>query len=698
MTDWLAREAEGDLHQRFVEPEFDDTAWEPITVPGHWRSTPAFADSDGPVLYRHRFAAVPLPDGRRRFLTLEGVFYYGDVWLDGAYLGATEGYFAPHTFEITDAARSGVAEHVLAVEVACPPESDARAKRMVTGVFSHWDVLDPEWNPGGLWRPVGLADSGPVRLSGLRCLCVEATEDRGRLLLTLTLDAPAGPTPVNLRARLRGPGVALDAERDQTLATGLNQLSWTLEVDRPPRWWPWRYGPQPLVDVEVAVDVDGAESDGRRLRSAFREVRRDGWRFHVNGERIFVMGSNQGPAALDLAGADPAALAADVARAVDANLDMVRIHGHVTRPEVYAAADEAGLLLWQDLPLQWGYGRSARRPAAVQARELVDVLGHHPSIVVWCGHNEPYPGPSETPGVTTTTAAKWRNRSALLLPSWNKDVLDRSVARALRSDPTRPVVAHSGVPPGPLRDGTDAHLYFGWYLGGMADMAGVLRRWPRLARFVSEFGAQAVPASAAFMEPQRWPDLDWAHLAARHNLQKQHFDRLVPPAEYATFDDWREATQAYQAALIQLQVEDLRRLRFRPTGGFAQFCFADGHPGVTWSVLDHERRPKSGLGALAAACRSVLPMVDPRTGHVHLANELRTPFPGAEIEVRIGDASWAFGGDLAADSLGYVGQVHLPPGTGRVDVVLRHPDIDPVENRYMAALLAAANLGLTRSQ
>ncbi|HLJ07463.1 MAG TPA: hypothetical protein VKX24_02940, partial [Acidimicrobiia bacterium] len=86
MTDWLAREAEGDLHQRFVEPEFDDTAWEPITVPGHWRSTPAFADSDGPVLYRHRFAAVPLPDGRRRFLTLEGVFYYGDVWLDGAYL------------------------------------------------------------------------------------------------------------------------------------------------------------------------------------------------------------------------------------------------------------------------------------------------------------------------------------------------------------------------------------------------------------------------------------------------------------------------------------------------------------------------------------------------------------------------------------------------------------------------------------
>src|SRR4051812_25579733 len=148
---WVAREAEGDLHQRFVEADFDDDGWEPIAVPGHWRSTPALAQSDGPVLYRHRFPATPLAEGQRRFLTFDGVFYYGDVWLDGGYLGATEGYFAPHTFEITDAVRtaggetrgSGGAprEHCLAVEVACPKEGDRRAKRMVTGVFSHWDGL-----------------------------------------------------------------------------------------------------------------------------------------------------------------------------------------------------------------------------------------------------------------------------------------------------------------------------------------------------------------------------------------------------------------------------------------------------------------------------------------------------------------------------------------------------------------------------
>jgi beta-mannosidase len=253
-------------------------------------------------------------------------------------------------------------------------------------------------------------------------------------------------------------------------------------------------------------------------------------------------------------------------------------------------------------------------------------------------------------------------------------------------------VAHSGVPPGLVREGTDSHLYFGWYIGAMADMAAVLRRWPRLARFVSEFGAQAVPESAAFMAPERWPDLDWEGLAARHNLQPRHFARFVPPDEYATFDDWRAATQEYQAALIQLQIEDLRRLRFRPTGGFLQFCFADGHPGVTWSVLDHERRPKAGRHALAAACRSVLPMVDPRTGHVHVANELRSSFPGAEIEVETGGAVWHFGGDLAADSLAYVGRVELPEATEQVKVLLRHDDLGEVANRYGAALLGAVRI------
>jgi beta-mannosidase len=670
--DWRLQQAEGDLHQRFVAPDFDDSGWVRAAVPGHWRSVPGLFRSDGPLLYRRPFEAKPPASGRRRFLVLEGVFYFGDVWLDGAYLGATEGYYTPHAFEVTEPLAHEV-EHVLAVEVSCPREQDRAAKRMVTGVFSHWDALDPTWNPGGLWRPVRLLETGPVRLGQLRVLCTEATEDRGRLRMELTLDAVTGPTPVRLCARLRGPGVELDAVLDQTLAAGPNHLAWPLEVEHPPRWWPWRLGDQPLCDLEVAVEVDGERSDGRRLRTAFREIRNDHWRFHVNGERCFLMGSNQGPARMALAEASPEGLAADVAAAREANLDMLRLHAHVSRPEVYDAADEAGVLLWQDMPLQWSYARGVRKTAVSQARELVDLVGHHPSVALWCAHNEPF-----RPG----------GRSQLL-PSWNKDVLDRSLDRALsRADPTRPVVSHSGVLPGPLRSGTDSHLYFGWYRGDMGDLAGLLRRWPRLARFVSEFGAQAVPDSADFMEPHRWPHLDWARLVGRHSLQKEIFDRRVPPADYERFDDWREATQAYQAALIQLQGEDLRRLKYRPTGGFLHFCFADAHPSVTWAVLDDQRRPKAGHAALRQVCRSVLPMLDPRTGSVHVASELRRPLAGADVTAKVGDRAWRWTGDIPPDSLTFVGRVEMPPQVSSAELTLTHPDLGVVINAYGPLVLA----------
>src|SRR5439155_15099813 len=137
------------------------------------RSSPSFASHDGPLLYRRRFEHALLGPGRRAWLVLDGVFYQADVWLDGAYVGDTEGYFFPHTLEVTDALRAR-AEHVLAVEVACTRPQDRKAKRNLTGVFQHWDCLDPDWNPGGIWRPVRVEESGPVRVVRLSALCTAA--------------------------------------------------------------------------------------------------------------------------------------------------------------------------------------------------------------------------------------------------------------------------------------------------------------------------------------------------------------------------------------------------------------------------------------------------------------------------------------------------------------------------------------------
>ena len=327
------------------------------------------------------------------------------------------------------------------------------------------------------------------------------------------------------------------------------------------------------------------------------------------------------------------------------------------------------MLLWQDMPLLGTY-KGVRRQAVRQASAAVGSLGHHPSIIVWCGHSEPFAPAATVAGMKRShRALRWTARQ--VLPTPNKSLLDRSIRRALeRADPSRPAVAHSGVLPHPAW-GTGSHLYFGWYYGRASDLSRVASGWPSAVRFVSEFGAQAVPTSASFMEPERWPDLDWERLVAHHCMQKAIFDERVPPLGYDDFGAWRQATQDYQAHLVRFQVETLRRLRDQLTGGFAVACLNDSQPAVSHSMLDSERIPKAAFAALQAACSPVLVAADwPAPSYrpgtrasfaVHVVNDTREDLVGAVLDARLswpgGGRRWRLGGEAGACACSFVGRV-----------------------------------------
>ena len=687
---WRAMQGDEALRRRFADRRFDDGDWPELAVPGHWRSAAGFEACNGPVLYRRRFEAPAPEGGRRSFAVLEGCFYQADVWLDGAYLGDTEGYFQPHAFEVTKLLRGG-GDHVLAVELSCGEEPEKAAKRKLTGVFQHWSSIDPEWNPGGSWRPVRLVETGPVRIGSLRVRCTDATAGSARLHLRALLDA-AEVAEVELRTTVRPAdgtsGSTADHAHRTRLTAGANQVSWTVEVAAPALWWPRALdptgGPAALVDVDVQVlgpapggGAPDQESDATVRRTGLRQVRMARWVLEVNGERLFVKGSSTGPARMALGESPPGELARDVALAQEVGLDLLRVHAHISRPELYEAADRAGLLLWQDLPLQRGYDRTVKRQAVAQASAAVDLLAHHPSIAIWCGHNEPVP-----PGGGLGPYLRGH-----LLPTWNKTVLDPSLTRVLETaDGSRPVVPHAGVLPHP-RGGTDPHTSFGWSHGEVRDLPRWLRRLPLLARFVGEFGAPAVPETAGWMEPDRWPDLDWDRLCRASGLEKATFDRRVPPERFETFAAWQAATQEHQASLLRHHVEALRRLKYRPTGGFCQFMLVDSHPAVSWSVLDHERVPKPGYHALRSACAPVIVTADrPDASYrpgaavaldVHVVSDLRTPLADcvvrAELTWATGSHRWGFAGDVGPDDVVRVGTLSflVPDAPGPLTLELR---------------------------
>ena len=220
---WVAAEADDDVRRHGIGLDTDDAEWEQIAVPGHWRNHPKFAASDGPIMYRHAFSHSPPEEGRRRWITLDGIFYQADVWLDGAYLGDPEGYFFGHSFDITTLSKFGD-DHVLAVEVTCAPQPGASGRRNITGVYQSSAAVGSGRNPGGLWRPVWLYDTGPVRIDRLRVLCRDA-DPRAR--------PPADLDPARQRPSLAGHRPDDDRRRPRRRAAPFDrQRSERLRVER----------------------------------------------------------------------------------------------------------------------------------------------------------------------------------------------------------------------------------------------------------------------------------------------------------------------------------------------------------------------------------------------------------------------------------------------------------------------------------
>ena len=696
---WVATEANDDVRRFGIGLDSDDSHWRPIEVPGHWQHAEHLADSIGPVMYRHRFTSSAPQAGRRRWITLDGVFYQGDAWLDGAYLGDAEGYFSPHTFDITQLAKFGD-EHVLAIEVACPTQSSTRTN--ITGVLQHWDGLPTGWNPGGLWRPVHMYDTGPIRIDRLSVLCRDADSRRAHVRFSTALDSDSAHEVV-VRTTCDGEVVA---EQTVAVATGRNELEWAVDVTEPTLWWPYELGEQALTTFDIEVIVDGEPSDRQQRRLGLRQVEWSDWVFSVNGERLFLRGTNLMPITPGIGDTTADLIERDLQSVLDLGLNAIRVHGHIADRPFYDRADELGLLLLQDFPLERIQARSVRGRAVTQAAYAVEQLGHHPSIALWSAHNEP----------TDTAIAPqsdWRarlhNAAMQQLPSWNKSVLDRWVKRAFeRSDPSRPAIAHSGVPPHlPQLNGTDSHLWYGWRHGDANGLATRARRLPRTVRFVSEFGTDSVPTSTAFIDDVGgvWPNLDWDALAADFGYQRNVMESAFPPADFDTFDEWRHTTQLYQSHVLKTQIEVLRKLKYQPTGGFCFSALADPAPNFSASVLDHERVPKDAYETVKRACAPVIVVADALadwvtpsdlvTVDVHMVNDQRTAHDDAQVDATIrwagGERRWAFGGSVPADDVVKVGTVEfaVPDTLGELSLELTAVDGDGeilATNRYTTAV------------
>ena len=679
IANWRAARSTEQLQRRFSDPDFDDGDWTSIDVPSHWQTTEEFRDFDGTLLYRADLTVPTLQPDQRRWLRFNGLCYAGDVFIDGVYVGQTEGYFTHHRFEITDLVPTA-GTSVLAVEVAAPRTSDPGQQRNLTGWFTHGPGLPQDWNPAGIWRPVVLVDTGPVAIRHFRALCSEADAAHAEIRLRAVLLA-SEPGEVTLTTEVAG----VTSTSSHTVAAGENQVEWQLTIDEPELWWPVGHGEQPLFDLEVIARVNGSVSDRKHRRIGFRSTTMRDFIQRVNNRRTFLRGINIAPLTVDLASMSDEDIHAEARAIRDAGFNMVRIRSHVTRHEFIDACDELGLLVWQDLPLAGSYARSVTAAAEQQTRDMIDLLSHHPSIVAWGGHMRPH-----TSEPRTTAAPDLRQQQ---IPSWNRTILDRAIRRAFeQSDPSRPVITNSDVAPHvPQLSGSDIGLYFGWLDGEAADIAEYAATLPRLVRFVSDMGAQALPANLS-------TELD--DLLEVHGSEPGALRSVVPPGTYPDAASWAAAMRVYQADVIKTTIESLRVLKYQPTGGFCAGVWRSAGPGLTRALNDADGTERPALHAAKAALQPLLPVLYPATATLparstsklalYLCND---QLDDADVEIvatiqdQRGRSTRRWAGLATGDDVTLIDDVAVRGGRigseVTVDLEVRSTEVTMAENRYV---------------
>jgi beta-mannosidase len=580
-------------------------------------------------------------------LDLDMVDYYAEVFVNGISVGRHEGYFQRWSVDLSSALRKG--KNLIAVKVSAPalvfdlaqqfPISWPKQQNQVKGIFGYHDTRPgatsargQERGTGGILRGVALRASSGVDLVELKVTPLDVSEASARLRIeAVTRNWGKKTVEATLTGTIRAKNFVAKERLPIAFAVkaepGLSRSVGEVKLDKPALWWSWDYGKPNLYTLDAELTPGGKSPggalDGKTVAFGVRSIARDdNWVVRLNGQRIYARGSNY-IATQWLSQADRAFYERDLKLVVEANLNSLRVHAHLERPEFYDAADEMGVMIWQDFPLQWGYTDEPafHEEAKRQAVDMIDRYYDHPSIIVWCMHNE------------SPHSMSWMKKRD---PRQNLALDEKLFEIAKKADPARIPHRDSGA--------GDGHSYTGWYVFQIGDLVKDLPK----ERYITEFGAEGLPAletlKAMFEADTLWPDtpLDWEAWKFADFQPDQTFD-LAKVKMGKSIQEFIASSQRYQANLIRYQTEVFRRAKWTRTTGLYQFMFVDDWPSITWSVVDYYRRPKLAYATLRDSMQRLLPSIEyaihKADGPVAIwvVNDHLQPVPKAVVKWKITD-------------------------------------------------------------
>ena len=398
----------------FEAADFDCRGWNDIHVPAHiqlegyghaqycnteypWDGLGDFRPGDLPESYNPVACYVKyfrLPEnmqGKRVFISFQGVESCVALWLNGTYIGFSSDSFTPHEFELTAALREG--ENKLA----------CRVYRWCSG---SWLEDQDFLRFSGIFRDVYLYAVSPVHVWDLKIVAEpDETFTKGILQWRVKAETPEGTA---LTVRLKDGGQVIAEE--SAAVSGTAEAEGVLRAERPRLWSaedPYLY----TLEAELTAPDGTRETAFQKV--GFRKIEIRDSVIRVNGVRVVFKGVNRH----DFCGETGRAVTEEKIRRdlllmKRNNINAVRTSHYPNSSALYRLCDELGLyvidennmeshgmwdMLWQ------GYikknemfpgAQKAWEPLLLdRARSVAERDKNHPCVLIWSCGNESLTGP-----------------------------------------------------------------------------------------------------------------------------------------------------------------------------------------------------------------------------------------------------------------------------------------------------------------
>ena len=424
---WKFRYAKNgeDAPREFYRDETDCRDWEDIRVPAHiqlegydrpqyvnvqypWDGHEVIEPGEVPsrfnptASYVKYFTVPPQFEGKRVFVSFQGVESGFALWCNGSYIGYSEDSFTPSEFELTDALRQG--ENKLAVQVY----------KWTSG---SWCEDQDFFRFSGIFRSVYLYAIPDTHVSDIKIRTdLNADYTKADLVVSLTVMtnqvSPSASEMPSSQARAfltLTDGVAEIAETEVSLVDGENEPV-HMAVDTPMLW----SAEEPfLYELMITVyDADKTVVEIIPQRVGFRRFALDDGIMTINGKRIVFKGANRHEfSSVSGRHVTYEELEKDIVTMKQNNINAIRTCHYPDGVDIYDLCDKYGLYLIAEANMEthgtWDAyirgvaGKDFVLPGDKEEWQpmMLDRVNscyqrdkNHPAILIWSCGNESYGG------------------------------------------------------------------------------------------------------------------------------------------------------------------------------------------------------------------------------------------------------------------------------------------------------------------